>query len=129
MRVAFTEVQYGSMQTHRFYKNEFGSWYIDLPAYLEKGGSQGDLAMVAGADTMLDIAANGDQEVVLTMDTQPFGGADELVRTRICDPAVGGGDYFMQHFEGREVNQPMWLCGVTEFVFNDIPERIYVRRS
>lgn len=116
------------MQTHRFYKNESGSWYIDLPAYLEQGGNQADLAMVAGADTMLDIVADGEHQVVITMDTQPFEGADGLVRLRICDPSIGGGDYLMQHFEGREVNQPMWLCGVTEFVFQEIPERIYVRR-
>ena len=45
------------MQTHRFYKEEHGGWYIDLPAYLEQGGAKGDLAMVAGADTMLDIMA------------------------------------------------------------------------
>lgn len=30
------------METHRFYKGGI-SWYIDLTAYLEQGGSPGDL--------------------------------------------------------------------------------------
>lgn len=45
------------MKTHTFYKDEYGGWYMDLPEYLEQGGSKGDLAMVAGADTMLDSIA------------------------------------------------------------------------
>jgi hypothetical protein len=117
------------MQTHTFYKEPHGGWYIDLPQYLEQGGSKGDLAMVAGADTMLDFIAQGSTRVTITMDTHPFGGADELQLLRVSDPLMGGGDYFMPVFEGQEVNHQMWLCGVTEFVFGNIPERIYVRRE
>lgn len=117
------------MKTHTFYIEDYGGWYIDLPEYLEQGGSKGDLAMVAGADTMLDIIAAGDSRVTITMDTEPFKDADELLLTRLCDPSMGGGYYFMKSFEGKKVNQEMWLCAVTEFVFNGMPERIYVKRN
>jgi len=116
------------MQKHRFYREGSG-WYIDLPEYLEQGGSKGDLAMVAGADTMLDVVAGRDKNVTIVMDTKPFEGSDELVLTNLCDPTMGGGYYLMKEFEGKGVNQQMWLCGVTEFVFGNMPERIYVKRA
>jgi hypothetical protein len=115
------------MQQHRFVR-EGREWYIDLPEYLAQGGSKGDLQMVAGADTMLGIIAGEDTEVALQMDTQPFAGADELVLTQRCDPILGGGYYHLKSFEGKEVSQDMWLCEVTRFVFDDIPERIFVKR-
>ena len=115
------------MKQHRFYR-EHGGWYIDLPEYLAQGGSKGDLAMVVGADTMLDIVAGEETSVTIQMDTKPFEGADELVLTELCSPSMGGGYYFMKEFEGKEVAQRMWLCEVTEFVFSNIPERIYVKR-
>ena len=43
-------------QTHSFdfYKDDSG-WYIDFPEFIEQGlGTKGDLAMVSGADQMLD---------------------------------------------------------------------------
>jgi 2C-methyl-D-erythritol 2,4-cyclodiphosphate synthase len=116
------------MQTHKFYKEDYGGWYIDLPQYLEAGGSKADLAMVAGADTMLDIVAEGNNRVAITMATEPFEGADKVQLLKLCEPSVGGGYYLMSVFEGRAVNQEMWLCGVTEFVFGTMPEEIYLKR-
>ena len=117
------------MKTHTFYKEAYGGWFIDLPAYLEAGGSKGDLAMVAGADTMLDIVAGKNEQVTITMHTKPFDGADKLQLVRLCEPSMGGGYYYMQSFEGKEVSREMWLCGVTEFVFGNMPQHIYVRRA
>jgi hypothetical protein len=116
------------METHRFYKDGI-SWYIDLPSYLEQGGSLGDLQMVDGADKMLDIMAGNEQDVVIQISTEPFQGADVLVMTEKCDPYIGGAYYLLKHFEGQEINRNMWLCGVTEFVFGYLPERIYVKRT
>jgi hypothetical protein len=115
------------IRQHRFVKEQ-SQWYIDLPEYLESGGSKGDLQMVAGADTMLDIIASGANEVTLHLDTEPFENADELRLTELCDPILGGGYYHLELFEGKKVQQDMWLCEVTRFVFNDIPQWIYVRR-
>jgi hypothetical protein len=115
------------MKIHRFVREDSG-WYIDLPEYIAQGGSKADLQMVDGADTMLDIIAGDNREVTLQIDRVPFPKADGLILTELCDPLIGGGYYLMKVFEGREVNRNLWLCEVTRFVFNDIPERIYVRR-
>jgi hypothetical protein len=115
------------MKQHRFVR-ENGGWYIDLPEYLAQGGSKADLAMVAGADTMLDLIAGEHNEVTLQIDTRPFDGADELQLTQLCDPVLGGGYYFMHSFEGKQVSQNMWLCDVTRFVFGGIPPKIYIKR-
>ena len=52
------------MKEHRFVREGMG-WYIDLPEYLLQGGDKGDLQMVSGADTMLDIIAEEKSEVTL----------------------------------------------------------------
>ncbi|MFL5742792.1 MAG: DUF6717 family protein [Flavisolibacter sp.] len=116
------------MTGYRFYK-EGANWYIDLPAYLEQGGSLGDLQMVEGADTMLDKMAEGRSEVLLSISSEPFEGANELEIIEKCDPHIGGAYYILKNFEGQTFNQHMWLCGVIEFVFGGLPERIYVKRE
>lgn len=117
------------LQTHCFIK-EHGGWHIDLPQFLEQGhGTKGDLAMVAGADTMLDLMAEGKDRVVVTLSEYPFEGADKLELLSLCDPQTGGGNYLLRTFEGRLINQGMWLCAVTEYVFGFMPRVIYLRRE
>ena len=53
-------------------------WYIDLPEYLEQGGSIGDLQMVDGADKMLDLMAENESTVTLFISKEQFEGADGL---------------------------------------------------
>lgn len=115
------------MKQHRFVR-EGMAWYIDLPEYLNQGGDKGDLQMVSGADTMLGIIADKENEVALQIDTEPFEGADELLLTEICDPILGGGFYHMKQFENKAVNKDLWLCDVTRFVFGNIPGKIYIRK-
>ena len=117
------------MQTHTFVKEENGEWFIDLPEYLANGGQKGDLQMVGGADTMLDVIANGASNVTITLHDQPFDKADALTLLEVCDPVICGGIYLIDSFEGKEVNQHMWLCAVTEFVFGYLPEKIFVKRA
>jgi hypothetical protein len=115
------------MKTHRFVHEEMG-WFIDLPEYLAQGGNKVDLQMVSGADTMLDIIAEKENEVILNIHTDPFDGSDELVLTERCDPILGGGYYHMKKFQNNPVNKDLWLCEVTRFVFGNIPHRIYVKK-
>jgi hypothetical protein len=116
------------LKTYTFIKTD-GEWFIDLPEYIEQGGSAGDLQMVDGADTMLEVMAGTNESVTLTIATGPFENADELVLTEKCDPIIGGGYYLMKTYRGQEINRSMWLCQVTEFVFGDLPERIFVRQE
>src|SRR5262245_44459835 len=108
------------MRAFRFIKTG-QEWYVDLPEFIEQGGSEGDLQMVEGADLMLDMMAANEQEIVLNISDTPFEGAEILELLEKRDPLVGGGDYLMKYYEGEQVNKKMWLCRVTEFVFGDIP--------
>lgn len=116
------------MKTYKFIKTG-NEWFIDLPEYLEQGGNIGDLQMVDGADKMLDIMAAGESIVVLTISKEKFDGADALILTEKCDPYIGGGYYLMKYYKEQEINKTMWLCQVTEFVFGEIPEQIFVRKE
>ena len=116
------------MKTYKFTRTG-QDWYIDLPEYIEQGGSTGDLQMVDGADKMLDMMAEGKNSVILNIAREQFEGADILTLTEKCDRYIGGGYYIMKQYEGQEINRTMWLCQVTEFVFGDIPPLIFVRRE
>jgi hypothetical protein len=116
------------MKTYRFIKTG-RDWYIDLPEFIEQGGSIGDLQMVEGADKMLDMMAGDKESVTLTIEKEPFEGADVLTLTEKCDPYIGGGYYLMEQYEGMQIDRTMWLCHVTEFVFGNLPPKIFVRRE
>ena len=116
------------MKTYKFIKTG-QDWYIDLPEFIQQGGSIGDLQMVDGADKMLDMMAGNESAVTLCIAKEKFEGADILTLTEKCNPYVGGGYYIMKQYEGQEINRTMWLCQVTEFVFGDIPEQIFVKKE
>ena len=64
------------LQTHSFdfYKDDTG-WYIDFPEFIEKGlGTKDDLAMVLGADQMLDYLGGGTDRVALTFSNREMSG-------------------------------------------------------
>ncbi|WP_343691922.1 DUF6717 family protein [Chitinophaga sp.] len=107
----------------RFYKTDKGSWYIDLPEWTD--GIEA-LQMVEGADTMLDTVSNQARECYLELSDSPFENADVLLLRENLEASITGGIYLMPHYKGTEINQQMWLCGVTTFVFNGLPEKIYV---
>jgi hypothetical protein len=50
------------MGTYQFIKTG-KDWYIDLPEFIEQGGSAGDLQMVDGADKMLNLMAENETAV------------------------------------------------------------------
>ena len=116
------------MKPYRFLKTG-ADWYIDLPEFIEQGGSIGDLQMVDGADKMLDMMAESSNSVVLRIAKEKFDGADILTLIEKCDPYIGGGYYIMEQYKGQEINRIMWLCQVIEFVFGDTPLHIFVKRE
>lgn len=120
--------------THRFYK-ETGSWYIDLPSYLDAGlGTKANLMMVAGADTFLDQLSDKGTKVTLHIDTSPYSdqtyalkkigiGKDQELLEAVGHAPVDYGAYYQADQNG----QIIWLCPVTEYVFGgDYPENIYL---
>ena len=110
----------------RFYKEDTGRWYIDLPEWT---GDHEALQMVQGADTMLDYVGGGAEEVNLALAEETFEGGNKLVLVHDHSEDIGGGTYFLEVYEDLPVNQHMWLCEVTEWVFGSLPKEIYFKKA
>lgn len=108
-------------RTLKFYKEELGRWYVDLP---EWEGDKGELEMVAGADTMLDIYAQQGETVTLIVSDSPLEYGDSLIYSGNDD-----GVYNVSTLHGQPYDFNIWLCPVTQFVFGDYPSRIYVKKT
>ena len=102
-----------------FYKESSGTWYLDLPDY---PGPKCDLAMVAGADDMLDYLAKGKKHVIVDMCELPMEGALKMEMFRMGEP--GGGAYYkpVDH-----AIQSVWLCDVTLYALGKFPDTIYFK--
>lgn len=108
----------------KFTKDWLNKWYADVP---EWDGERWELEMVYGADTMLDIMAQGDDEVYLNLSTEepthvPYDTLEKIKDT----PDIGGATYLMKSYKGIEYNLEIWLCHVTSFVFGELPKIIYI---
>ncbi len=112
------------MKVFKFYKDPDTRWYVDLPEWT---GTKAELEMVAGADAMLEYMAEGDNKVNLYISTEHFENSDVLIKIKNT-PDIGGALYLLKTFRGIEYNLEMWLCGVIEFVFNEIPKNLYISK-
>ncbi|HWJ27999.1 MAG TPA: DUF6717 family protein [Flavisolibacter sp.] len=115
------------VMAYSFYKLN-GTWYIDLPEYLEQGGFQNDLEMAEGAHTLLNIISAGRKNVTLRMSTQSFTGSDELELIDHCGAPKGGAIYLLKTCNGKPVDNFIWICDIALFVFGDMPDHIYVQQ-
>lgn len=106
------------MKNFKFYK-ELNRWFVDLPDWT---GEKDELEMVMGADTMLDILAQGQDVVFLSMSTDPFDGYDYLLTLK--EEIYDGGMYDLTNIN---FNFDVWLCSVTKFVFGYFPNKIYLK--
>lgn len=110
------------MQKLKFYKEKTNKWYVDLPDW---NGTQEELEMVGGADTMLDIIAQGNDKVILMCSTDVFDNSDALELKSVDKDVAGGAFYFLKKYKGIDFNMDVWLCSVCKFVFGDFPDKIY----
>ena len=115
------------MRIYRFYKDEYG-WFIDLPGW---EGEKYDLQMVAGADTFLDLLSQGENDVYVTLSTEPFDDCEVLLFEhygRLEAWELGEGAwYVLSTYKGQHYDLKMWLCDVTKFVFGNLPDKIYFK--
>lgn len=104
-------------------------WYYDSPEYLEIYGkeSKGNLLMVAGADVLLEILAEGEDRVVLDVFTEPVKG--EGIVTCIkqsVDEESAGATYFAN---GKKfLDFKFWLCPVCLYVMGEYPELMFFKK-
>lgn len=106
-----------NMKTLKF-KKESGIWYIVLRYWM---GSQANLAMVQGADTLLDIMSNGKNEVTVKVGTTKSTQTPKYTLERVN--YQGGGALYNLHSE--KYNFTVWLCAVTRFVYGYMPKEFY----
>jgi hypothetical protein len=107
------------IKTLNFIKEDTGSWFIDLPDWT---GSKAELAMVAGADTLLDTLSNGESLLSILVSKKPRPGFS-MLKKLFNTPFVGGATYI----NNGDITKPLWLCRVTEFVLGGMPKRIYYK--
>ena len=110
------------MRKLTFNKEIENRWYVDLP---EWEGSKADLEMVSGADSMLEILAQGDDSVTLYMDTEYHDGFEILHFNKLAVELGNGAYYTMEKYQGIEFDLEMWLCDVTKFLFDEFPPKLY----
>jgi hypothetical protein len=111
------------MAIYKFIKDEKG-WYIDLQ------GSPFDRTlkgMVRGADTLLDILAEGRSEVRVDASTFPVEGYERLDRKDFVNFGFRGANYFAEKYKEKRINHNLWLCPVTLWVFLRYPKYIYYK--
>ena len=127
----------------KFYQEEDGRWYIDLPEYIESGiGTKSNLEMVAGADTLLSKLAEGKSEITLKFTDELFNGHDvHLIRSSdygykledIDDIEFNAGGTYHYYdkrkwYELKPNVNSVWLCPVTLYLFNNTyPKNIFIQ--
>ena len=129
MNIIGTEKYKIMTKNYRFYKEEDGRWYVDIP---EWEGSKDDLEMVCGADIMLNIMAQGSDSILLLLSDEPYKFTPMVRRldgsevdydiyslpdvteiNKIKEtPEIGGANYTFTKWCGIEYNLEIWLCGV-----------------
>ncbi len=123
-----------------FYKEE-RFWYADLPEYLEKGlGKKANLLMVDGSDQFLDMLSNNGNRVTVKLSTLPFIehsielnklriGMDKDVLEKVGHAPVDYGAYYnVSLYNNKPFAHTLWLCPVTEYVFEgSYPENIFIQ--
>lgn len=116
-------------RTLKFEKDPDSKWYVVLPEWQKERAS---LQMVSGADTWLDVLADGESEVIITTSDEEFNATGCLNMLKYGNPdeydSEVGAWYSVGTYMGIERNLDVWLCGVTKFVFGNFPEKIYYRK-
>lgn len=105
-----------------FYKDPSG-WYIDFPGFIENGlGNKEDLAMVAGADNMLEYLSQGNSRISLTF--SDLESSEARFKLMMRTKNQWGATYSTNLLEIPEV----WLCNITKLIFNgQHPKHIYIQ--
>ena len=127
-------------KTLSFYK-EAGIWYADLPAFLEAGlGTKANLMMVDGADSFLDFISNNQGKATIRLSTERLEDTDAVLNKirlgmnkglldNIGHAQVDYGAYYkVEKFKDKNINHQLWLCPVTEYVFEgQYPATIFIK--
>lgn len=120
------------------FSKEEGIWYADIPQFLEQGlGTKGNLMMVDGADTFLDLLSGNGDQVTLSFSPNSFKGYETHMKKfkkglnrQLLDqighaPVDYGAYYRISSLHGKPYDHQLWLCPVAEYVFGNYPDEIF----
>ena len=110
------------MEILRFYREKKNNWYADIPSWT---GKKSSLAMIFGADDLLNLIAKGRNEVYLYFAEEEIEGADILYFKN--KNFWNGATYKLKKYDGINQNLKVWLCDVTLHVLGKFPEKIYFK--
>jgi len=113
-------------------------WYYDFKHW---GFEHGNLEMVAGADTLCELYANGKNDVTVNIICKnkpiayPTTIYDEFIAETLNESAswkdkiIFGRNYI--HVDPNDENKitTMWICPVTLFVLGRYPKHIYIKKQ
>jgi len=107
----------------KFYKEPTGQWYVDLPNF---PGAKAELEMVAGADTLLNYYANGNDNVSFQISLTEKADFDAIIF--ISEDGTDTGAYYnLSRLKGNNFSFKIWLCNVTLYLFGEFPPAIYIK--
>ncbi len=116
---------------YRFYKEVFedgmSQWFIDLKRF---PFNKAWLAMVAGADEVLDNLAKGKNEITLEVKTSPIPYSDGVLERVHRLGLFKGATYIEKsgfNNPDRKLIDEVWLCPVTVWVFWKYPKKIWFK--
>lgn len=105
------------MRYFKFKKETDNRWYVVLPDW---SGEKSELEMVCGADTMLDIVAQGEDEAYLSISEEIIDNPKFMLHFK---KEEGGGAWYDLKSDMHEFE--VWLCHVTKFVYGNMPKILY----
>ena len=113
----------------QFNKEKNGCWYVDFPHW---PFSHDNLAMVSGADKMLELLSDGDLYVkVSVIPAKKKGQHDGYIELEQTEHSLFGGSTYQVKYEPfiqRFKRNTLWICPVTLFVLGCYPKFIYVKK-
>lgn len=109
------------MKNLKFIKELDNRWYIDLPDWT---GDKEELEMVAGADVFLDVLAQGEDTVHVSVSEDYVPHKYKLLA--LYEPEYTGMLYNL-YTSKDEFMMVIWLCDVTKFLYEGkFPQRLFV---
>jgi len=105
----------------RFYKED-KKWYADVPNHTKEENE-----MVCGADTLLEMLAEGNSEITLLITEFAIPGTDPIY-CHIHKHDEDGAWYIVHGEHGTKDYGDIWLCNVMHDVTNEHPEEFCVYR-
>ena len=115
------------MNSYSFIKKD-GNWQLHFSSYTNREGKNRDIELNDGAESMLNLLSEGNNQVNLVFDKKPFQDADEIELLQTCEPFLNGGYYLLRRYQGKEINYEMWLSDLTKYVFEETPQKIYFKK-